>query len=84
LVESYSTIRLVTFLAKNVGSFMFGEQQLLIKFSTIFVIHMLDIATTKRLVEVHNKHTKGQDFQVNFEVCKTFLFICLLSFHFGL
>jgi hypothetical protein len=54
---------------------MFGEQQFLINFLTIFVIHMPDIATTKKLVEIHNKHTKAQDFQVNFEVCKTFFFI---------
>jgi hypothetical protein len=37
---------------------MFGEQ-LLANFSTIFVIHVLGVATVKRLVEVHNKHTKG-------------------------
>jgi hypothetical protein len=64
---------------------MFGEQQFLINFLTIFVIHMLDIATTKKLVEIHNKHTKAQDFQVNFEVCKTIFFhLLVFFFHFGL
>jgi len=58
LVEIYNIGRLVTFLAKNVWNSMFGEQ-LLANFSTIFVIHVLDVATTKRLVEIHNKHTKG-------------------------
>jgi hypothetical protein len=58
LVEIYNVGRLVTFLAKNVWNSMFGEQ-LLTNFSTIFVIHVLDVATVKRLVEVHNKHTKG-------------------------
>jgi hypothetical protein len=35
LVETYNTRRLANFLAKNVGSFMFGEQ-LLTNFSTHF------------------------------------------------
>jgi len=44
LVEAYIIRRLANFLAKNVGSFMFGEQ-LLTNFSTIFVILVLDVAT---------------------------------------
>jgi hypothetical protein len=43
---------------------------------TIFVIFVLDVATIKRLVEVHNKHIEGQDFVVSFEVCKR-------NFHFS-
>jgi hypothetical protein len=49
---------------------MFGEQ-LLTNFSIIFVIPMLDVVAAERLVEIHNKHTEGQDFTMNFEVCKT-------------
>ncbi len=57
---------------------MFGEQQLLIDFSTIFVIHMPNITTTSR--SLNNKHTKGQDFKVNFEVCNLFFsFVCFFS-----
>jgi len=69
LVEIYSIGRLVTFLAKNVWSSMFGEQ-LLTNFSTIFVIHVHDVAIVKRLVEIHNKHTERRDSVMNFEVCK--------------
>jgi hypothetical protein len=70
LVEIYNTRRHATFLAKDVGNYMFG-QQLLTNFSTIFVIPMLDVVVVERLVEIHNKHSKGQDFTMNFEVCKT-------------
>jgi hypothetical protein len=47
----------VMFLAKNVSSFMFGEQQFLTNFSTNFVIPMSNVANVKRLMEVHNKNT---------------------------
>jgi hypothetical protein len=70
LVVVYNIGKLATFLAKNVWSSLFGEQKLLTKFSTIFVIHVLDVATVKRLVEVHNKHTERHDFAMNFEVSK--------------
>jgi hypothetical protein len=50
---------------------MFGEQ-LLTKFSNIFVIH---VVATERVVEIHNKHTKGHDFEVNFEVCIRHFFL---------
>jgi len=69
LVEIYNTLRNATFLAKDVGNYMFDE--LLTNFSTIFVIPMPDVVTAERLMEIHNKHTKGQDFTMNFEVCKT-------------
>jgi hypothetical protein len=49
---------------------MFGEQ-LLTNLSTIFVIPMHDVVAAERLVEIHNKHTKGQDFTMNFEICIT-------------
>ncbi len=84
MVEAYNIGRPTTFLAKNVGSFMFGEQQLLTKFSNILVIHVLDVATTERLVEVHNKHTEGHDFEVNFEICIkqffSFVLLCKLLY----
>ncbi len=70
MVEIYNIGRHATFLAKDVGNYMFGEQ-LLINFSTIFVIPMPDVVAAERLMEIHNKHTKGQDFTMNFEVCKT-------------
>ncbi len=38
---------------------MFSEQQLLTKFSTIFVNHVLNVAANERLMEVHNKHIEG-------------------------
>jgi hypothetical protein len=47
------------------------DEHLLTNFSTIFVIPMPDVVAIKRLMEIHNKHTKGQDFTMNFEVCKT-------------
>jgi hypothetical protein len=56
LVETYTIGRVATFLAMNVGNSMFGEQ-LFTKFSTIFVIHVPNVTTHERLVEVHNKHT---------------------------
>jgi hypothetical protein len=76
----YNIKRATTFLAKNVGSYLFGEQKNLTKFSTIFVIHVLDVVANERLVEVHNKRTNGHDFVMNFEVCKIifFLFLVLL------
>ncbi len=68
LVEIYNTKKPATFSLKNVGSFMFGEQ-LLTNFSTSFVFPMFHVVVGERLVEVHNKCIKGQDFAVNFEVC---------------
>jgi len=50
------------------GSFYFRRTP------TIFVIFVLDVAIIEKLVEVHNKHIEGQDFVVNFEVCKRDLF----------
>jgi hypothetical protein len=49
---------------------------------TIFVFFVLDVATVKRLVEVHNKHIEGHDFVVNFEVCKRDLFFSFVFFSF--
>jgi hypothetical protein len=70
LVEIYNTGRHATFFAKDVGNYMFSEQ-LLTNFSTIFVIPMPDVVATERLVEIQNKHTKGQDFTMYFEICRT-------------
>jgi hypothetical protein len=39
------------FLAKNVSSFMCGEQQLLTNFSTILVIHVHVVTTIERLMK---------------------------------
>jgi hypothetical protein len=84
LVETYNIGRLATFLAKNVSNFMFGEQHLLINFSTIFVIIVPDVTTHEIIVEVHNKHIKGQNFVVNFEVCILDIFFHFFSFDFAL
>jgi hypothetical protein len=58
---------------------MFNEQQLLRKFSTIFVNHVLNVVANERLVEVHNTHIEGQDFVVIFEVFKIDLFFFFIS-----
>jgi len=58
---------------------MFCEQ-LLTNFFTIFVINVLDVVTLEKLVEVHNKHTKEQDFEVNFEVCTINFFSFVFSY----
>jgi len=55
-IETYRIKRPKTFLVKNVGNFMFSEQQLLTKFSTIFVNHVLNVVANEKLMEVHNKH----------------------------
>jgi hypothetical protein len=69
LIKLYSIVSLATMLVKNIRSSWFGEQQLVINYVTIFVIHVLDVTILKRLIEVHNKRTKGQDFTTNFKVC---------------
>jgi hypothetical protein len=38
-------------------------------YATIFVILVGDFIDVKRLIEIHNKRTKGQNFTINFEVC---------------
>jgi hypothetical protein len=60
LVETHSIGRFAMFLAKNVSSFMFGEQQFLTNFSTIFVIHVPDIRACERLMEVNTNTLKGK------------------------
>jgi hypothetical protein len=45
-----------------------------------FVNHVLNVAANEKLVEVHNKHTEGQDFAVIFEIFKIDLFLFLFSF----
>jgi hypothetical protein len=47
----------ITMLVKNIGSFWFGEQQLVINHVTI---PTLDVITIKRLIEIHNKRTNVQ------------------------
>jgi hypothetical protein len=41
---------------------------------------VLNVAANEKLVEVHNKHTEGQDFAVIFEIFKIDLFLFLFSF----
>jgi hypothetical protein len=46
-----------TMLVKNIGSYWFSEQQLVINYATIFVILAPDVITVKRLIKIHNKRT---------------------------
>jgi hypothetical protein len=63
LVDIYSIGRFATLLAKNVSSSMFDEQ-LLTNFSTIFVIHVLDVVASERLVDLSTINTlKGMMLQ---------------------
>ncbi len=64
-------------LVKNIGSYWFGEQQLVTNYATIFVMHAPDATTVKRLIQIHNKRTKGQDFTTNFEACSNLKYLCV-------
>jgi hypothetical protein len=54
-------------LVKNIKSVIFGEQQLVTNFSSMFIILAPNHATIDRLNKVHNKKI-GQDFAIKFEV----------------
>jgi hypothetical protein len=62
LVKMYSVGSPTIMLVKNIGSSWFGEQQLVIKYATIFVILALHVTTIKRLIEIHNKEDKRSKF----------------------
>ncbi len=62
----HSTNNPATMLVKNIGSFWFSEQQLVTNYATIFVIPAPNVIAIKRLIKIHNKRTKGQNFATNF------------------
>jgi hypothetical protein len=68
LVEIYSIGKPTTLLIKNVGTSMFGEQQLVTNFASCFIILAHDDAIVKILMEVYQSKTNGHDFATNFEV----------------
>jgi hypothetical protein len=72
LVEIYSTWQLAKYLIKNVGSAVYGEQQLFIIFSYVYIIPMPpmtnDAREIKPLIALHATKTKGQDFKRTIEV----------------
>jgi hypothetical protein len=74
LVNTYSTARLAIVLVKNIGSAVFGEQQLVTKNFNAFVIPAPDDAIVNKL----SKKTEGQDTIVNFEILYVYLFISFL------
>ncbi len=78
LVNLYNTCRPRIFLVKNIRSVIFGKQQLVTNFSSVFIILALHHATIDRLYKVHNKKIEGQDFATNFEVWVYILF-CFLK-----
>jgi hypothetical protein len=63
-------------LVKNIGSFWFGEQQLVINYATIFVIPTPDVIVVKRLIKIHNKRTKGQIFVPTLCMFKFEILVC--------
>jgi hypothetical protein len=76
----YSIGNPTTMLVKNIGNSWFGEHQLVISYVTIFLFFALDATTIKRLIEIHNERTKGQDFPTNFEVCSNLKYLCVKNF----
>jgi hypothetical protein len=78
LVKMYSISNLATLLIKNIGSFWFGEQQLVTNYVTIFVIPTPYAIVVKRLIEINR--IKGQDFATNFEVCSNLKYLCVENF----
>jgi len=58
LMEIYSTRQPITLLVKNVGSVMYGEQQLVTKYSLIMVISALKEVFVQNFIEVHKEKTK--------------------------
>jgi hypothetical protein len=53
---------------KNIGSVMYGEQQLVTNYSSIVVILAPKEASMQKLTKVHKKKTKGSKFKITFEV----------------
>lgn len=68
MVEIYTTGELATLLMKNIGSAMYGEQQLVTNYSSIVVILALKEAFVQKLTKVHKKKTKKSKFKTTFEV----------------
>jgi hypothetical protein len=58
LVEIYNIKQLITLLVKNIGSAMYGEQQLVIKYSLIVVIPASKEVFVHNFTKVHKKKTK--------------------------
>ncbi len=72
-MQIYNIGKCATTLIKIVGSVIYGEQQLITKFSFVFVILaplvIDDVGDIEPLIVVHATKTKGQDFKTNVEVC---------------
>lgn len=68
LVEIYTTRELATLLMNNIGSAMYGEQQLVTTYSSIVVILTLEEAYVQNHAKVHKKKTKGSKFKTTFKV----------------
>ncbi len=47
------------------------------------MILTLNVTTLKKLIEIHNKKTKGQNFATNFEVCSNLKYLCVELFLLG-
>lgn len=80
LVNLYNTCRPAIFLVKNIRSVIFGEQELLTNFSSVFIILAPNHATIDRLNKVHNKKIEGQDFAIKFEIWVYILFCFFIKF----
>jgi hypothetical protein len=82
LVEIYSTKQSITLLVKNVGSAMYGEQQLVIQYSLIVVISAPKKIIVQNFNEVHKNKTKQLKFKTTFEMkFGFFIWLCLLLLH---
>jgi len=54
---------------KNIGNTIFGGQQLVINYSSICVIPLLEnVETTNILIKVHKTKIDGQKYETKFEV----------------
>ncbi len=60
LVNLYKICKPTILLVKNITSVIFGEQQLVTKFSNVFIILAPNHATIDRLNKVHNKKIEGK------------------------
>jgi hypothetical protein len=53
---------------KNIGNIIFGGQQLVINYSSICVISLLEsVETTIILIKVHKTKIDGQKYETNFD-----------------
>lgn len=59
---------LATLVMKNIGSAIYGEQQLVTNYSSIIVILAFEEASMQKLIKVHKKKIKGSKFITTFEV----------------